>query len=312
MSSAASPPTPGPGERGLASRDLPALAAQVLGAWDDFLDVAAGTALDSPSRLPGWTGRDVLVHLGSWPERPALDQVLAGARSGERAPQADDADARNAALVDAHRDAGRDEVLAALRANRDSVAAFLASAEASGIGLRPTASALGPLPVLTVVGAVAYELAVHALDVAPCPAPPPAPRLLHAGLGALVDVTGALAARAGLQVRAFAVTPTGGWSFSTGDGAWTVREHPPGERPAGAGVEAAADVLLDASAGRRAVPPLLLRGEIHAHDVSGLLALAPLVESVPGLPGGASLGAAARYLGGASRLARHLPRLRGR
>ena len=50
-------------------------------------------------------------------------------------------------------------------------------------------------------------------------------------------------------------------------------------------VDGRADALLDASAGRRSVPGLLARREMRLHHVSGLLALAPIVEAVPGLPG---------------------------
>ena len=53
-------------------------------------------------------------------------------------------------------------------------------------------------------------------------------------------------------------------------------------------------MLLDASAGRRAVPALLARRELRLHHVTGLLALAPIVEAVPGLPGGAALRSAVR------------------
>ena len=294
---------PEPGERGFASSDPSTTAVRIAAAWDGFLAVAQETDLDAPSRVPGWSGRDVLVHLGSWPEQPALTAVLEG-----RADQ----DARNAALIAAHGSAGRDEILAALVANRDAVAAFLAAPDAGTAGARLTGSVLGPLPLLTLLSAVAYELAVHALDLAPCGAPAPSGDLLQAGVAALVDVTGGLAARTGISAVAAVQTPGGSWAFASDSaGDWRVRGYPAGRRPERVTIEGAADVLLDASAGRRAVPPLLLRGEVHTHDVPGLLALAPLVEAVPGLPGGASLGTAARYLGGVGRLARRLPGLRG-
>lgn len=285
---------PEPGERGLASHDLAGTAGHIAAAWDAFLVVAEETELDAPSRLPGWSGRDVLVHLGSWPEQPALPAVLEG-----RADQ----DARNARLTAAHRSAGRDEVLAALEANRDAVAAFLATPDASAAGLRPTGSVLGPLPVLTLLSAAAYELAVHALDLEPCGAPHPGEDLLQAGVAALVDVTGGLAARTGIAAVATIRTPGGTWSFASDDsGDWRTSQQHPDAPAVKATIEGAADVLLDASAGRRAVPALLLRGELRTPDVPGLLALAPLVEAVPGLPGGASLGTAARHLSGVGRL----------
>ena len=61
-------PPPRPAQpRGLADRRPDVLADLVLPAWDAFLTLAADADLDGPSRLPGWTGRDVLVHLGAWP-----------------------------------------------------------------------------------------------------------------------------------------------------------------------------------------------------------------------------------------------------
>ena len=56
----------------------------------------------------------------------------------------------------------------------------------------------------------------------------------------------------------------------------------PGGWPA---VQGCAADILDASAGRRAVPPMLARRDLRLHHVTGLLALAPIVEAVPGLPG---------------------------
>jgi hypothetical protein len=89
-------------------------------------------------------------------------------------------------------------------------------------------------------------------------------------------------------------------------GAWSTLELPvvPGGWPA---VQGRAADILDASAGRRAVPPMLARRDLRLHQVAGLLALAPIVEAVPGLPGGAALRVAVRNVRGISRLVRRLP-----
>jgi hypothetical protein len=50
-----------------------------------------------------------------------------------------------------------------------------------------------------------------------------------------------------------------------------------------------------------------VRRELRAHGAGGLLALAPIVEAVPGIPGGAALKTAARYVGGIGRLVQRLP-----
>jgi hypothetical protein len=78
-----------------------------------------------------------------------------------------------------------------------------------------------------------------------------------------------------------------------------------------AAVEGRAADLLDASAGRRAAAPMLARRDLRLHHVTGLLALAPIVEAVPGLPGGTALGAAIRNLRGLGRLVRRLPGVPG-
>jgi hypothetical protein len=221
-----------------------------------------------------------------------------------------DQTSHNEAVLEARAGAPRAELLAALRESRAEVAAFLEGDEVRRLGTRPVRSVLGPLPLTTLVAAAAYELAVHALDLAPAGAPPPSPGLLSAGLAALVDSTGGLAARCELTASAACVTPAGGWAFSAVPGAWTALELPaaPGPWPT---VLGRADVLLDASAGRRAVPPLLARRELRLQHVTGLLALAPIIETVPGLPGGPALQSAVRNVRGVSRLLRRIPGVPG-
>ena len=147
------------------------------------------------------------------------------------------------------------------------------------------------------ISAGTYELAVHALDLAPCGAPPPAPVLLDRGVAALIDVTGALAARAGVDVALTAMTPTGGWRFTSGDDGWTTEPVPAG-RVDGVGVRGSAADLLDASAGRSGLPQLLLARRLQVHQLPQWMRLAPLLEEVPGLPGGPALRAAVGGLSG--------------
>ncbi|WP_406282090.1 maleylpyruvate isomerase N-terminal domain-containing protein [Embleya sp. NBC_00896] len=288
--------------------------ARALVAWDAFRDLAARTDLDAPSRLPGWDGRAVLTHLASWPEAPLLVRLLAEAR-GERAPDAApmDQDDVNARLVDNHRDATREELLAALDDGRARLAAaFDATTHEPALALARTGSQVGPVPLLTQLGAIAYELAVHALDLDPAAPAEPAPELLDAGLLALADITGALAARHGVRARTGLAVPGGGWGFAapgTAATGWEVFRLPPG-RPNLPAVEArSAALLLDASAGRRAVPALLARRDLKPYRLPGLLALAPLLDHVPGLPGGPALRLTASALGGVGRVAALLPAL---
>jgi uncharacterized protein (TIGR03083 family) len=277
---------PATGRFGLAETDPAELGRDVLAAWDAFLDVARGADLGRPSRLPGWSGRDTCIHLGSWDDSRVMDAVLASARTGDVA-DAPDPDAGNQALVAAHREASDAEVLDALVAARERIARFFAD-EATETGRLLSRSTVGPLPVLSLVHAGTYELAVHALDLAPCGAPPPAAHLLDRGLAALLDVTGALSARAGVDIALTGTAPTGGWRFTSGPDGWTTERVPAGPFE-GVGVRGSAVDLLDASAGRTGLPHLLLARRLHVQQLPQWMRLAPLLDDVPGLPGGAAL-----------------------
>ena len=293
-----------PGRAGLTSLPLVEQRDRVLASWDGFLAAAEEVDLDRPTRLPGWTGHDVLVHVGDWPGVATLDKLLTEARSGTIASPYDP-DAVNAAVVAAHRDVTRADVLGAVRRSRDRLADWFDAPDAAdgprALGLAAVMSAVGELPLLTVVNASGYELAVHALDLGVRPDE----RLLDAGLAALVDVTGVFAHRRGLRSSLTAWTGRSGWQVRTGRDGWVttaVRERPPG-----AAVEGDAAVLLDASAGRRTVPALLASRRMRVHGLADIVRLAPIVDDVPGLPGGPALKAAARWVAGAGRLLR-LPR----
>ncbi|TFV54549.1 maleylpyruvate isomerase family mycothiol-dependent enzyme [Geodermatophilus sp. DF01-2] len=278
----------------------------VLGAWDAFLQQAAAVDLDRPTRLPGWRVHEVCVHLGCWDDHAALLDLVASARAGG-AGTPPDVDATNARVTAAHRDASREEVLAALRRNRDATAHYLAD-EPVELDTAPAVAVVGRLPLLSVVLGQAYELAVHGLDLVPCGAPPPPRAVLQAGLAALADVTGALAAREGVTGGATLATPDGGWVFAADEAGWTVRRTPAGN-VTGTAVEAPADLLLEAASGRVNPVVALARRRLRVHELGGLLALAPIVQAAPGIPGGPILQLAAQTLGGVGGL---LGRLRGR
>jgi hypothetical protein len=54
-------------------------------------------------------------------------------------------------------------------------------------------------------------------------------------------------------------------------------------------VRAAATDLLDASAGRAGLPQLLLSRRMQVQQLPQWMRLAPLLDDVPGIPGGAAL-----------------------
>jgi len=292
------------GHAGLSDTDPRALGEAVLACWDAFLAVvtAPTTDLSRPSRLAGWTGADTCIHLGAWPDSQPLQGLLASARA-DGAGQDGDPDRVNADLVVAHRDEGSAAVVAALREARDALAEFFASDLPAQLGRQVSRSAVGPLPVLSLVHAGTYELAVHALDLAPCGAPAPDPLLLDRGLAALMDVTGALSARAGVRTTVTAQTGAYGWSCTSGGGGWQV-QRVPGGAYAGCGVRGSAADLLDTSAGRTNLGQLLLTRRLVVQDLPAFLTLAPLLHEVPGLPGGAALRAAVGGLGRVTRLLR--------
>jgi uncharacterized protein (TIGR03083 family) len=268
----------------------------VLEAWDFFLQQAAVVDLDRHSRLPGWRAHEICVHLGCWDDHRALADLITSARSGGNGSPPD-VDAVNARVTAAHRDASRDEVLAALRRNREATARYL-SEEPADLDIAPTVSVVGRLPLLSVVLGQAYELAVHGLDLVSCGTEPPPASVLQSGLAALADVTGALAASCDITGGVTLATPDGGWSFAADPHGWTVRQVP-GGRVDGPAVEAPADLLLDAASGRINPLSAVALRRLKVHELGGLLRLAPIVQVAPGIPGGPILQLAARTLGGA-------------
>jgi len=291
-------PRPAPGRCGLAETDPDELGPAVLGAWDAFLDVVRSPATDLslPSRLTGWRGQDVLVHLGSWQDSRVLDSLLASADTGGHGVTPPP-DSGNDVLVAAHGDATAEQVVDALVVARDRIERFFTTDEARTYGRLLSRSTVGPLPVASLVHAGTFELAVHALDLAPCGAPPPGAALLDRGLAALLDVTGNLTANAGVEIELTGQTPAGGWSFTSSSDGWSTQRTPAGPFE-GVGVRGSARDLLDTAAGRSNLPALLLSRRLQVQHLPQWMRLAPLLDDVPGLPGGAALKAAVGGLSG--------------
>src|SRR3954463_1752951 len=229
---------------GMADAGRARIAGMVLPAWDAFLSQAEDVDLARKSRLPGWRAQEICVHLGLWPENTAMADLIASAKDGGAGAQPD-VDAVNARVTAAHRDASREEVLAALRRNREATERYLTE-EPEELDTTPTVSVVGRLPLLSVVLGQAYELAVHGLDLADAGAPPVPREVLQSGLAALADVTGALAASFDITGGAALVTPDGGWRFAADANGWTVTRVASGDT-SGTSVEAPAGLLLDAA-----------------------------------------------------------------
>ncbi len=297
MPADADPSTP----QGLLELGRDEIRRHVAGGWDAFIAAAEAADLDKRSRLPGWRGAEICIHLGSWPDHRAMAGLLASAR-GEGPSSPVDVDEANAAVTSKHRDASREDILAALRRNRDEVLAYLDddSEDVRKLDRADVVATVGTLPLLTVVHATVYELAVHALDLTSVGAPPPPEELLLNGISALADVTGALAANLGITGGAVLSTPKGGWYFAADGGGWTTTPVEAGERKGKTPVvEAELVPLLEASSGRKNPVTMLASRGLKVHHMSGLLRLAPIVEKSPGIPGGPVLRLAARTVGGA-------------
>ncbi len=281
---------PFPRPCGLADTPVPDLGDAVVGAWDDFLAVAHSADLTKASRLPGWSGRDLCIHLGTWDDHNVLPGIVTAARNGGGAPSKDAAGVNKANddLIAVHATASVDDVLVALQRSRDDLESWFEGPEPDDLGRALVRSSVGELPLLSLLSAGCYELAVHALDLRPCGAQPPSPFLLSRGLAALIDVTGALAARHDVAITVTAQTPTGGWSFTASEQGWTNDEVTAGTYQ-GVGVRGSTADLLDVSAGRVALPSLLLTRRLSVQHLPQFMRLAPLLSEVPGLPGGAAL-----------------------
>lgn len=291
--------TPRAGDRGRTSRDLTELGSSTVEAWDLFRAMAAGVDPAATGRAKGWTGLQVVVHVGAWDESRRLDDILA-----DSVPEGDagaltatiDHDAEVARVLSAHADASLDDALAALDRARQAMAAWFGSAAAAEEARRWTPSLLGPLPVGTLLGATAYQLAIAALDLEPCGAVVP-DRLLALGLAGLVDSAGALAGRTGIDASLAALTPQLRIGTGASAGSWATAELPDGAE-AGPAVVGDVRTILDVTSGRALAPAAYARGDLGVHDLAGVLRMGRVVESVPGIPGGTALRRASAVLSG--------------
>lgn len=277
----ASPP------RGFLTSEPDALARRTVRAWELFADVVAAVDLDGPTRSTRRGARAMVTSLGTWPDSRGIPEILADAHAGRTTTEPyREASQR---LAESHAAATDDEVRDSVAASLRQTGAWLASGDLTHSGLLTTPSPLGPLPMGTVVHAAAYQLAVTARDLIPAGALPQ-PELDEIGLIALLDAAGAVAARIGLVARAAAVGHRVAVSVDVLDGGWLSRH---GDEETYPGVIAAEEVLVDLACGRADFAAL--PRQIKLRDPRGLLALSPVVDALPDLPGGPLLRRTARF-----------------
>lgn len=295
---------PEPDERGLASVDAEALVAAVGRAWDLFGDLVDDVDLDAVARGRGLLAREVVIPLGAWPDNRPIAVLVDEARRGVVG------DHDQGTLVDEvrerHKDESDDAIRAAVRRQREELDAFVAGPAYAECASLPVASMLGTLPLLTFLHAATYPLATSALDLEQCGAVAP-DELLDSGLLGLVDTIGCLAGRQGISASLVARTTTTVVGTGASHGAWRTSVLDPAVPDAGPSLSGTTRLLLDVTAGRADVPGSLARRELTFQDVPGLLALAPIVEQVPGIPGRAALVAAIRAASAIASLGKLLP-----
>lgn len=266
------------------------LARRVTRAWEIFAEVAAEVDLAGRTRSTKRTPRDMVIGLGSWPDSRGITELVADARAGLTETEPFAAAERRLAL--AHRDASDDEVRESIAASVEETREWLEGGVLRSDGHLLTPSALGPLPVGTVMHAAAYQLAITARDLLPAGAAP-RPELDELGLAALLDSSAAVAARIGLVASASAVGDRAAVSIHVRDGGWTSVHE---DVPTYPGVLGPEELMLDLSQGRADLSTMLRR--LRFRNPRGLLALSPVIEDVPDLPGGALLRQVARWFGG--------------
>ena len=270
------------------------LAGRVARAWEIFAEVAGEVDLAGRTRSSRRTARDMVIGLGSWPDSRGITDLVADALAGRTTTEPFAEAERRLAL--AHGDASDDEVRASIVASLADTTEWLRRGVQHSDGQRLTPSALGPLPIGTVMHAAAYQLAITARDLMPAGAAP-RPELDELGLLALLDSSAAVAARIGLVASASAVGARVAVSIDVRDGGWTSVQEDVPDYPGVLGPE---ELLLDLSQGRADLSTMLRR--VRFRRPRGLLALAPVIEDVPDLPGGALLRQVARWFGGGPRL----------
>lgn len=272
------------GDRGRISVDRAGTLQRTVDAWDALISSLGGFDLRDPSRKAGRSAGRVLVVLGSWPESRRLDSLRADALAGiTTAEPLRDIEER---IVNAREyDPG---IIAALQRARDDIAAWADDEAAEREALLPVGGALGVVPLGTMVAASAYQCAVASLDLAPCGVQA-AGTLLDSGLIALVDAVGAVAAqqRAGNPAAPLCLavtTPAFTVATCSTGAAWRteVLDRTPIGMPVLRGP--AADVL-DIAAGRASAFSAYADGRIEAVDLPGLLRVAQMLATAPGLPG---------------------------
>lgn len=276
-----------PPPKGLLSSDPHDLARRTIRAWELFAGLVAEVDLDGPTRSSRRNARQMAIALGTWSDSRGIAGLTADAHAGATTTEA--FRAASDRLARAHADAADDEVRRSVVLSLEQTRDWLRSDDLHHTGLLATPSPLGPLPMGTVVHAATYQLAVTARDLIPAGAAA-LPELDEIGLVALLDATGAVAARSGLVAQASAVGRRVAVSCDIIDGGWQTTLH---DNPAFPAVIGPEEPLVDLAGGRADFGALTR--DLRFRDARGMLALSPVVDAIPDLPGGPLLKRTAQF-----------------
>jgi hypothetical protein len=280
---------PHTGEHGLASGEPAKLAELIDTAWRRFSQIVEELDLSAPSRKHGWTGRQIVAHIGHWPGMRSLDTLLSDAHEGNATLV--DQNAVDAATLAHSADLPDSALLEAVDQARTRAVEWLTGPGPATWGKVLTSSPLGPLPVTTVLFASTYQMGVALLDLQPCGAPIDE-EISRTAMLAVLDTTGALAARKRVDGTFTAVTPNGVVATAAHNGWWRTSQ-PSADPHFGPTVIAPAHVVLDVTSGRAHVSHLYRTGQLHVRDLAGMARLAPVLDGIPGVP---PLGAVGRAM----------------
>jgi len=271
-------------DRGRVTSDLPDLLATTLRAWDDLLEAVDAVDLRAAGRKEARSAARTLVVIGSWPEGRPLARIRADAIAGvQQAEPLDDVEAR---VIAAHVNDDRSTLFDALRRARDDIAAWAASPDVATEALLPVGGPIGVVPLGTLVAATAFQCAVAARDLGPAGVSTPE-SLSAAGLCALIDTVGAVAAQQQASVCLAVITPSLCIGTGSRSGDWCT--HRVSDDTTSPTLLGDTGLLLDIAAGRASAPAAYARGDLRARDLTGLLALVQVLARAPGLPGAEGL-----------------------
>ncbi len=297
MSPLPAPLAPEPGQRGVLD-DPARWRAGIHRSWEIFDSLLTEVDLAARTRSRGKRARDLLIPLGAWPDARGIHAMVDDARDGS-AEHVDQA-AIEKRLRASHGDASDIEIVAMVRRSAEHIVSWTDSAQGTGEADLVGPSPLGRVPVGTMIHAAAFQLAVIARDLRPAGAPD-RPELDALGVVALVDSSGAVAARMSAEASIAAVTPELTAGTGVREGAWrtVVADETEGAGDdLGPAVVGSAGLIVDVAAGR--IDLMGLARGLRVREGRGLVGMSVVLDGIPDLPAAGLL----RRAGSLARLGR--------